>query len=207
MQVSISARVPALTCVSASRNRNQSPVAALAPAFLARAIWLMGSKTTWTPALLAISAVPSVELLSTTMISDSKSERALARKADERCCTQLAMPLTSLKAGMMTESFMESLLSFFRMHSDHERPLTRPLATLSPTLGGEGRGEGGWFMANSQCHCIEMLTGTGGNCHGRRRIMEISRHQARVAVSFRQDERQRSNRAHWRIQPRSQGAR
>src|SRR5881398_1719435 len=39
-------------------------------------------------------------------------------------------------------------------------------------------------MANSQCHCIELLTGTGGICHGRRRIMEINRHHSPVAVSF-----------------------
>src|SRR5205823_14263915 len=37
--------------------------------------------------------------------------------------------------------FMESPLSFFRMHWDHEPPLTRPPAT--PPIGwGEGRGEG-----------------------------------------------------------------
>src|SRR2546430_17452961 len=39
-------------------------------------------------------------------------------------------------------------------------------------------------MANSQCHCIELLTGTGGICHGRRRIIEINRHHPPVAVSF-----------------------
>src|SRR5437867_13149813 len=41
--------------------------------------------------------------------------------------------------------FMERLLSLLRMHWDHEPqlPLSRPLATLSPALGGrEGRERG-----------------------------------------------------------------
>ncbi len=41
--------------------------------------------------------------------------------------------------------FMESPLSFFRMHWDHEPPLTRPPATLSPS-DGEREGVRGRFM-------------------------------------------------------------
>ena len=41
--------------------------------------------------------------------------------------------------------FMESPLSFFRMHWDHEPPLTRPPATLSPSAG-EREGVRGRFM-------------------------------------------------------------
>src|SRR6266480_1028207 len=41
--------------------------------------------------------------------------------------------------------FMESPLSFFRMHWDHEPPLTRPPATLSP-WDGEREGVRGRFM-------------------------------------------------------------
>src|SRR5437773_12459211 len=41
--------------------------------------------------------------------------------------------------------FMDSLLSFFRMHWDHEPPLTRPPATLSPS-DGEREGVRGRFM-------------------------------------------------------------
>src|SRR5205809_7910017 len=41
--------------------------------------------------------------------------------------------------------FMESPLSFFRMHWDHEPPLTRPPATLSPSEG-EREGVRGRFM-------------------------------------------------------------
>src|SRR5438046_6765439 len=41
--------------------------------------------------------------------------------------------------------FMESPLSFFRMHWDHEPPLTRPPATLSPS-DGEREGVMGRFM-------------------------------------------------------------
>ena len=40
---------------------------------------------------------------------------------------------------------MESPLSFFRMHWDHEPPLTRPPATLSPS-DGEREGVRGRFM-------------------------------------------------------------
>src|SRR5438046_1763066 len=42
-------------------------------------------------------------------------------------------------------TFMESPLSFFRMHWDHEPPLTRPPATLSPS-DGEREGVRGRFM-------------------------------------------------------------
>src|SRR5205823_7732549 len=45
--------------------------------------------------------------------------------------------------------FMESPLSFFRMHWDHEPPLTRPPATLSPS-DGEREGVRGRFMESSE---------------------------------------------------------
>src|SRR5207237_1160243 len=54
---------------SASTKTNQSPVAAAAPLFRAREIWLIGSKTTVAPAAMASSAVRSVELLSHTISS------------------------------------------------------------------------------------------------------------------------------------------
>src|SRR5437762_5677244 len=44
--------------------------------------------------------------------------------------------------------FMESPLSFFRMHWDHEPPLTRPPATLSPSEG-EREGVRGRFMESA----------------------------------------------------------
>ena len=43
---------------------------------------------------------------------------------------------------------MESPLSFFRMHWDHEPPLTRPPATLSPSEG-EREGVRGRFMESA----------------------------------------------------------
>src|SRR5205823_1411106 len=101
------------------------------------AIWLMGSKRTLAPRFRAISAVASVELLSTTMISDSKSERALARKADERCCRQFPMLLASLKAGMITDSFMEHPLSFFACIGTE-----RPSPDLRPPLPHLGERDG-----------------------------------------------------------------
>src|SRR5205823_15029115 len=45
--------------------------------------------------------------------------------------------------------FMESPLSFFRMHWDHEPPLTRPSATLSPS-DGERDGVRGRFMEREE---------------------------------------------------------
>ena len=46
---------------------------------------------------------------------------------------------------MRAVRFMGSPLSFFRMHWDHEPPLTRPPATLSPS-DGEREGVRGRFM-------------------------------------------------------------
>jgi hypothetical protein len=64
---------------SASMKSSHSPVAAAAPQFRARAIWLIGSNTTRAPSARAISAVRSVELLSHTINSVSQPR---SRKAD-----------------------------------------------------------------------------------------------------------------------------
>ncbi len=54
-----------------------------------------------------------------------------------------------LRTARRTSQFIECLLTFLRLHWDHELmeiPLARPSDTLSPS-GGEGRGEGvRWLM-------------------------------------------------------------
>ena len=56
-------------------------MAAAAPVFRARPIWLIGSKTTAAPPARATSAVRSVELLSQTMISLSQPRSVNAVRA------------------------------------------------------------------------------------------------------------------------------
>ena len=68
---------------------------------------------------------------------------------------QIGTPLPALSpqggervaAGRERGWFIGSFLSLLRTYWDHEPPLTRPPATLSP-IGGEGRGEG-WFSRQS----------------------------------------------------------
>src|ERR1700675_1508286 len=67
----------------------------------------MGSKTTCAPACLARLAVLSVELLSTTIISDVKQGLEFATSDAEMDCRQRAIRRSSLNAGMTIERCME----------------------------------------------------------------------------------------------------
>src|ERR1022692_4071222 len=67
----------------------------------------MGSKTTCAPACLARLAVLSVELLSTTIISDVKQGLEFATSDAEMDCKQRAIRRSSLNAGMTIERCME----------------------------------------------------------------------------------------------------
>src|SRR5439155_27316377 len=60
-----------------------------------------------------------------------ENARRRFRRAGRSALRQARMPAAT--------RFMESLLSLLRTHWDHEPPLTRPPATLSPT-GGRGKG-------------------------------------------------------------------
>src|SRR5947208_8844477 len=91
-------------------NTSQSPVAAEAPLFRAREIWLSGSKTTMAPAARAFSAVRSVELLSQTMISLSQPNAEKVSVAAMILRKARAMYFSSLNAGTMTEIFIVSSL-------------------------------------------------------------------------------------------------
>src|SRR5438552_14493435 len=91
-------------------NTSQSPVAADAPRFRAREIWLSGSKTTLAPAARAFSAVRSVELLSQTMISFSQPNAEKALVAAMILRSDRPMNFSSLKAGTTTEIFIVSSL-------------------------------------------------------------------------------------------------
>ena len=93
-------------------NTSQSPAAAAAPQFRARAIWLTGSKTTRAPAARDNSAVRSVELLSQTMISLLHARREKAVMAALTWRNVSPMSCSSLKAGMMTEIFTGAELPF-----------------------------------------------------------------------------------------------
>ena len=90
---------------------SQSPDAAAAPEFRARAIWLIGSKTTLAAAARAISAVLSVELLSQTMSSVSQPRLRKAGKAALMWRRVSPRRRSSLKAGMMTEIFKAESLN------------------------------------------------------------------------------------------------
>ena len=92
-------------CESASTKTSQSPLAAAAPEFLARAIWLIASKTTIAPATRAISAVWSVELLSQTINSVSQPIFTNAPAADLICTSDSPIKSSSLKAGTTIEIF------------------------------------------------------------------------------------------------------
>src|SRR5438094_2456167 len=66
-----------------------------------------------------------------------ENARRRFRRAGRSALRQARMPAAT--------RFMESLLSLLRTHWDHEPPLTRPPATLSPT-DGEREGVRGQFM-------------------------------------------------------------
>src|SRR5256885_12935552 len=102
-------------------NTSQSPVAADAPRFRAREIWLSGSKTTMAPAARAFSAVRSVELLSQTMISLSQPKEEKASVAAVILRSDRAMNFSSLNAGTMTEIFIVSSLTNARSKVKDQR--------------------------------------------------------------------------------------
>ena len=100
---------PWLGCESASTKINHSPVATAAPAFRARLIWLMGSKTTFAPPLRASSAVRSVELLSQTMVSTVQPSSPKVDDAAAMRSNVSGISFSSLNAGMMIEIFTGNL--------------------------------------------------------------------------------------------------
>src|ERR1700693_4789487 len=67
----------------------------------------MGSNTTCAPACLARLAVLSVELLSTTIISDVKAGVEFATSDAATDCRQRGIRRSSLNAGMIIERCME----------------------------------------------------------------------------------------------------
>lgn len=89
------------------------PAAATAPVFLARPIWLIGSKNICAPSARASSAVRSVELLSQTTSSHLSPDASNAAQAAALTdASEAAMSFSSLKAGTMIE--MSGLLSTAR---------------------------------------------------------------------------------------------
>src|SRR5215470_6152537 len=94
-----------LGCESASTNTSQSPLARAAPALRARAIWLTGSNTTIAPSARAMSAVPSVELLSQTIVSVGQPRASNATAAARTLASVAGSSFSSLNAGMTTEIF------------------------------------------------------------------------------------------------------
>ena len=98
---------------SASTKISQSPVAAAAPVFLARAIWLMGSNTTLAPPALASSSVRSVELLLQTINSVSQLHRENSVIASRILASVSPIRRSSLKAGTTIEIFIFRI--FFRI--------------------------------------------------------------------------------------------
>lgn len=105
-RISASANNSALGCESASTKISQPPVAADAPVFLARAIWLIGSNTTSAPAVRAISAVRSVELLSHTINSVCQPVFMKTFAATLIWASDSPSRRSSLKAGMTMEIFI-----------------------------------------------------------------------------------------------------
>src|SRR5262245_57897888 len=90
-------------CESASMKISQSPEAAAAPQFRARAIWFCDSNTTVAPAARAISPVRSVELLSHTINSLSHLRHANDWVADWIARRESPINRSSLNAGMTIE--------------------------------------------------------------------------------------------------------
>jgi hypothetical protein len=140
---------PSANCAATSRNNsglgresastkiNQSPVAAAAPVFRARAIWLMGSKTTWAPAANAISAVRSVELLLQTMISEDQSRSTNTEAAACTCLRVSPQSRSSLKAGIIIEIFklLAASLKAGRAEVNRQNPSKTRTACLPHWLG------------------------------------------------------------------------
>jgi len=91
----------ALGRVSASTKIRDRPRDAAAPALRARAIRRSGSRTTCAPCLRAISAVPSVEALSTTTISAARPSSPSARCSTGRVFGNSS---ASFQAGTMTDT-------------------------------------------------------------------------------------------------------
>ncbi len=91
---------------SASMNTSHSPPAARIPALRAREIWFTGSKTTRAPAARAISAVPSLELLSQTTSSHAQPRASNAAAAARMLARDAASSPSSLNAGTITETFI-----------------------------------------------------------------------------------------------------
>ena len=92
-----------VTCVSASTNTSQSPLAARPAALRDAAIWLNCSNTTRAPLPLATAAVSSVELLSQRSPRSSIPLGQALRATGCAASSDTGRYLASLKAGMTIE--------------------------------------------------------------------------------------------------------